>query len=133
MSGHVEISGHSIVYDNSKISESVNIYGNAMVCENSNISGYIDIYGKMSIPSYSKISEQNHILSIGTIGSRDDITTFCLGGDGKIRVKCGCFDGTIDAFEKEVDKEHLGNKHWEVYKKAIEMAKIQIMENDEEE
>lgn len=133
MSDHTEISGRAIVNENSKISGCVNIYGNAMVCENSNISGYIDIYGKMSIPSYSKISEQNHILSIGPIGSRDDTTTFCLGDNGKIRVKCGCFDGAIDTFEKEVNEEHLGNKHWKVYKKAIEMAKIQIMESDREE
>lgn len=41
-------------------------------------------------------------------------------------VKSGCFNGTIDEFENAVEKTHGTSKHGKAYRKAIELAKLQI-------
>ena len=50
----------------------------------------------------AEIKKKTHLLEIGFIGSRDDVTTFFRTKDKKIFVKCGCFRGSIDDFEKRV-------------------------------
>ena len=62
----------------------------------------------------------------GFIGSRDDVTTFFRTKDKEIFVKCGCFSGNIDEFEKQVQKVHGDDKHGRVYALAIAMAREQI-------
>lgn len=64
-------------------------------------------------------------LIVGPIGSRDSFTMFLSSEDG-IYVSCGCFYGSIDDFEKAVEKTHAGTKHERVYKLAIELAKSRI-------
>ena len=63
---------------------------------------------------------------IGTIGSRNDFTTFYRDKDNEITVKCGCFNGKIDKFLEKVTETHGNNKHAMVYRAAAELAKLQI-------
>lgn len=72
------------------------------------------------------ISRKEHILEIGFIGSRSDVTTFFRTKNKEIWVRCGCFNGNIDDFEKAVEETHGDNKHGRVYKLAIAMAREQI-------
>lgn len=69
----------------------------------------------------------NHILTIGAIGSRDDFTTFFRDKDNEITIKCGCFLGKIDKFFEKVAQTHGNSKYAQVYKKAVELAKLQIL------
>ena len=63
------------------------------------------------------------------IGSRYGTTTFFRCTDGKVRVTCGCFYGDLDEFLAKVEKTHGDNKHGKAYKKAVELAKIQMEED----
>ena len=60
------------------------------------------------------------------------MTTFFRTKDKGIFVKCGCFKGDIDDFEKKVQKVHGDDKHGRVYALAIAMAREQIELDDED-
>lgn len=68
-------------------------------------------------------------LTVGAIGSRQDVTTFYRHQDGMIHVWCGCFNGTLDDFEAKVHKTHAGTIHERAYMAAIRMAR-EIMSHD---
>ena len=52
--------------------------------------------------------------------------------DEKIFVTTGCFKGTIDEFEKAVEETHGNNEHGKAYRLAIELAKLRIDLDKEE-
>ena len=70
-----------------------------------------------------------NVFWISGIGSRHGTTTFFRCKDGEIRVTCGCFYGDLDEFLAKVEDAHGDNKHGRVYKKAVELAKIQMEED----
>lgn len=78
------------------------------------------------------VSGRKHILWISMIGSRDDTVTFMRAKDEKIIVAVGCFVGTIEEFEKQVDVTHGDNEHGKAYRLAIELAKLRIDLDKEE-
>ena len=96
------------------------VYGNARVYGNAEVSGNAWVYGR------------KHILWISMIGSRDDTVTFMRAKDEKIIVAVGCFVGTIEEFEKQVDVTHGDNEHGKAYRLAIELAKLRIDLDKEE-
>ena len=91
-----------MVYGNAKV------YGNAMVYDN------------------AVVFRTKHYLVVGPIGSRNDYTTFFRSKEGTIKVKCGCFMGTIDEFLYKVEITHGDSKYAKVYRMATEMALAQI-------
>lgn len=100
--------------------ENLSQKGNAWVCGNARV------YGN------AEIKKKTHLLEIGFIGSRNDVTTFFRTKDKEIFVKCGCFEGDIDDFEKQVQEVHGDDKHGRVYALAIAMAREQIELDDED-
>ena len=62
------------------------VYGNAMVNGNSNVCGD------------ALVEKSDHYLTVGGIGSRQDTTTFFRTQSKEIKVRCGCFLGTIEEF-----------------------------------
>ena len=65
-----------------------------------------------------------NILWISKIGSRHGTTTVFENKDGGISVSCGCFFGTLEEFEKKVEKIHGNNKYGREYKVLGELIKI---------
>ena len=80
----------------------------------------------------ARVSGRKHILWISMIGSRDDTVTFCRSKERKIIVAVGCFSGAIDEFEKAVKETHGDNEHGKAYRLAIELAKLRIDLDKEE-
>ena len=68
------------------------------------------------------------IMSIGPIGSRNDITMVYFTTDKKALVKCGCFYDYLDKFEKAVHRTHAGNQYEKQYMALIELAKTMMEE-----
>ena len=66
------------------------------------------------------------MLVIGSIGSRNDFTTFFRDKDNEITVKCGCFLGKIDKFLEKVTQTHGDSNYALVYRAAVEVARLQI-------
>lgn len=97
--------------------KNLSMYGNAWVSDDARVFGNARVFG-----------QYDYIL-IGAIGSRNDATTFFRLKQGGIGVKCGCFFGTIDEFEKAVHKTHAGNEHEKAYMAAIRMVK-EVMIHD---
>lgn len=103
-----------------------------------NIGGYIEkednlsqlgnawVYGNARVYGDARVSDKYSILWISNIGSRADTTTFFRTKDKNIFVKCGCFTGDIDEFEKKVMKTHRDNRFAQEYCLAIALAKLRI-------
>ena len=121
VAGNAEICGEAEIYGNARIIDIVEIYSNAQVYGDACISGNIELGGNPYIKS------NNDFINIGPIGSRDDYTTFYRTKDKGIYVCCGCFNGSLEKFEKAVKERHEDNKYGIEYMKAIEMAKIKLV------
>lgn len=83
------------------------------------------VYDNMIILGNAWITNIGDVLTVSHIGSRYDTTTFFNTFDS-IEVKCGCFRGDINEFEKAVEATHKGSIYEQQYKLAIQLAKISI-------
>lgn len=106
--------------------------GNARVYGNAWVYGNAEVYGNARVYGNAEVYGRKHILWISMIGSRDDTVTFCRSKERKIIVAVGCFSGTIDEFEKAVKETHGDNEHGKAYRLAIELAKLRIDLDKEE-
>ena len=107
--------GDAWVSDNAQVSGDARVSGDAWVF------GYARVFGNAFI---KKITD---ILTVVVIESRDDFTSFYKNKDGGISVACGCFSGNIDKFFEIVQEVHGDSKYGKIYKKCIELAKMQII------
>lgn len=94
--------------------ENLSSVGNAWVCDDARVC------------DDAVVKAPDHVVTVGRIGSRFDTTTFFRNKEGVIKVKCGCFIGSVDAFLAKVEVTHQDNKHAKVYRLAAELAKAQI-------
>ena len=114
------ISGDVVVRENSRVS------GDAYICDNANIYGASIVSGKPIIGNSSriinsivscefldfmglsiclddaKILDSSDYISFTGFGSINRTTYMFRGQDGRIKVKCGCFRGTLKEFEHEI-------------------------------
>lgn len=108
---------------------------NAWVSGNARVSGDARVSGNARVYGDAWVSGDADYLTIGPIGSRNDFTSFYRRKDGITMVVCGCFHGTIDEFATKVAKTHGNNEHAAAYHAAIQLAKIRVRtqaENDKE-
>lgn len=125
--------GDCWVYGNACVCNNARVYGNARVCGSAWVYGNARVYGSACVCDNAEIKRIQDVLVVGRIGSRNDFTTFFKNKDGGISVKCGCFCGTVDEFTEKVSETHGDNKYGRVYRKCAELAKIQILEDMEDE
>lgn len=62
------------------------------------------VYDNAKVWGNARIYKTSHLLTVGPIGSRNDVTTFFRDKNNRIIVKCSCFTGTLEEFRKEVKK-----------------------------
>ena len=121
---------HSTIFDTALISgnaivENSTIYGNANIFENVEVINSF-VFGSTVIRGDAYITSTRDWASVVSFGSRDDSTTFFCCKDGKIRVACGCFFGTIKEFKKRVKEQHSDDKFEKEYLELIELMKIRF-------
>ena len=148
--GDAVISGDAVVGENSRVS------GDAYICDNANIYGssivsghpiignssrilnsivsceFLDFMGLSICLDDAKILDSSDYISFTGFGSINRTTYMFRGQDGRIKVKCGCFRGTLKEFEHEI--KHTiewkpfpqGNKRrfLKEYLECIRLAKI---------
>ena len=102
------------------------ICGDAKVWGNAEVCGDAKVWGNAEVCGDAKVFLASHVLVMGSVGSRNDFTTFFRDKDNEITVKCGCFLGKIDKFLEKVTQTHGNNKYALVYRAAVEVAKLQI-------
>ena len=140
ISGNAEVYGNSKVFDHASVSGHSFILGDAKVhqyaqCNGVNVYDSADVGGDahlFGIPAFINISSDSvirrteHILVVGPIGSRKSFTTFSRSIHG-INVSCGCFEGTIQEFEKRVKETHGESLLAKDYLTAIKLAKSRLL------
>ena len=132
VTGEAWVMGRAYVTDSALVTDSAHVMGAALVTDSARVMGKAWVMGtacvtgKACVSGNARVMKSSDCITIGTIGSRDDTTTFYRGADGKIYVSCGCFNGSIDDFAAKVKAVHAGTKHEKTYLLAIELAKAQI-------
>ena len=102
------------------------VCGDAKVCGDAEVCGDAKVWGNANVCGNAEVFLASHVLVMGSVGSRNDFTTFFRDKDNEITVKCGCFLGKIDKFLEKVTQTHGNNKYALVYRAAVEVAKLQI-------
>ena len=90
------------------------VYGNAWVSGDAQVSGNADIE-----------NDNNHC-GFDCFGSCNRHTHAYLTKDNKVEITCGCFRGSIEEFEKKVEKTHSGKIYEKQYKAIINAIKIKF-------
>ena len=149
MCGHARVRENAKIYDRVKVMNKADVYGDVYIYDDVKVRdsawvyGVTEIHGTVSIEDSSEvrncfisgdnidiignavinkdIDNEDNYITIGPIGSRDDITTF-INTDEGIYVNCGCFSDTIEEFRNEVIKKHRDNRHAKDYLAAIEFV-----------
>lgn len=120
VSGHTAVSGNAQVYGNAHIAGKVIVSGNAMVYGNALV------FGNASVCGNARVLRDSDVLVIGPIGSENGNLTSFKDKNGGISVNRGCFNGSLEEFEKAVNKTHGDNEHGKVYRLAIELIKVKL-------
>lgn len=118
--GNARIGGNAFICDNAYVFGDAWVDSNAHVCSNAWISGCTHVYGKAYICTNAKISATKDYTVIQGFGTECIPTTFYRCVDDKVRVKCGCFSGTIDKFREQVKKTREGK----IAKEYLEIADL---------
>lgn len=118
------IGGYAIVMGHALIQGSAHVLDNTYIGGYAIIDGRAIIYENEHIDLDALITKKSDIFSISHIESMVDKTTFFRCQDGSVKLTCGCFKGTIEEFLDKVKKTHKDNKYAQMYRKAVEMARI---------
>lgn len=140
--GNAQVYGHALVSDNVKVYDKARIYGNSCVADNARIydeaivhydslirdnariHGRADVYNA-HIGTDGDIERNKQYMTFGSFGSRGDTTTIYRTAEG-VRVKCGCFNGTLDEFRKKVKATHGNNQYAKEYLAIADIAEIRF-------
>lgn len=125
--GNAWVSENAAVYGDAVVSGNAWVSENAVVRENAEVSGNAMVRKNAVVSENAEVFSVRHVLVIGPIGSRNAFTTFYHDKDNEITVQCGCFIGKIDKFLEKVAQTHGDSKYAQVYRKAVELAKLQIL------
>ena len=114
--------GNAWIYGNAKV------YGNARVCGNAEVCGDAEVFGNARVCSNACLKANADYTVIHGFGSEERTTTFFRCKDGNIRVKCGCFYGTIDEFRYKVHETHGDSKYAKEYLMIADLMKFHFSE-----
>ena len=120
VSGDAQVYGDARVYGDAQVYGNAWVYGNAQVCGNARVYGNAQVYGDADIEN-----DNNHC-GFDCFGSCNRHTHAYLTKDNKVEITCGCFRGSIEEFEKKVEKTHSGKIYEKQYKAIINAIKIKF-------
>ena len=132
VSGDAWVSGNAQVYGNARVSGDAWVYGNAQVSGDAWVSGNAQVYGNARVSGNAQVSgdadieNDNNHCGFDCFGSCNRHTHAYLTKDNKVEITCGCFRGSIEEFEKEVEKTHSGKIYEKQYKAIINVIKIKF-------
>jgi hypothetical protein len=91
-----------------------------------NLSGDAWVYGNAEVYGDAEVSGNADLFWISKIGSSYRTTTIFNSKENIVKVRCGCFFGTLLEFENKVKENHKDNKHSKEYLALIEIAKAKF-------
>ena len=132
VSGDARVSGNAWVYGNARVSGNAQVSGNARVSGDARVSGNAWVYGNAWVSGNAQvygnadIENDNNHCGFDCFGSCNRHTHAYLTKDNKVEITCGCFRGSIEEFEKKVEKTHSGTIYEKQYKAIINVIKIKF-------
>jgi len=84
------------------------------------------VFGNAWVSGDADIENDNNHCGFDCFGSCNRHTHAYLTKDNKVEITCGCFRGSIEEFEKEVEKTHSGTIYEKQYKAIINVIKIKF-------
>ena len=139
VSGNAHIYGDALIYDNTHVSGNTWVFGNARVSGkahvygNAWVSGNVTISDKYELSNNAYVKSADDICYISSFGSKNRHTTFFRCKDNTIKVKCGCFSGTLDEFRDKVKETYGDNKYAKEYLLAIDLAELKFSHEKKDE
>jgi len=116
-----EANGSAVVSGSAVVRDLAEVNGSAVV------SGSAVMNASVVVRDSAVVKTTRDYITISPIGSRDDNTTVFRTDDG-IRIRCGCFYGSIAEFEERVKKTHEDNQYAKEYLAFAELLKIRFGE-----
>ena len=124
------------ISDNARVTDNARVSGNARVSaawvtDNARVSGNARVSAawvtdNARVSGNARVSATKDYCTCGPIGSRNDYTTVFRDSKLGVRVVCGCFSGSLDDFEKAVNKTHPYDQHGMEYRALIALARIRF-------
>ena len=84
------------------------------------------VSGNAQVSGNADIENDNNHCGFDCFGSCNRHTHAYLTKDNKVEITCGCFRGSIEEFEKKVEKTHSGTIYEKQYKAIINVIKIKF-------
>ena len=112
--------------------ENLSQYGNAWVSGDAWVYGDAKVSGNAWVYGDAKVENNNQHCGFDCFGSANRHTHAYLTKEGKVEITCGCFRGSIEKFEKQVERMHGDTKYGREYKAIIEVIKIKFGIKDKE-
>ena len=103
-----------------------NLSGNAWVFGDAEVFGNARVFGDAEVFGDAWVFGDADYCCFQSFGSVGRTTTVFRDKSGNIRIKCGCFDGDLEAFSKKVEQTHGDSQHGKVYKAIIEVIKLKF-------
>lgn len=96
------------------------VYGNAQVYGDARVSGDAWVSGDARV-------ENDHMhCGFDCFGSCNRHTHAYMTNENKVEIRCGCFRGSIEEFERKVKETHAGTIYEKQYKAIINLIKIKF-------
>ncbi|WP_302153463.1 hypothetical protein [Eubacterium ventriosum] len=144
VSNSAKIRENAIIKDRTIICQRVSVSGEAVVEGGAILFGDVEIWGEaviggdVTIDEYvqigdnAKISKETDYATVKGFGRQCRSTIFHRCKDGIVRVRCGCFYGTIEEFRKAVCKTHKNHKKMKQdYLKIAELMELHFEEEQD--
>ena len=100
--------------------------------ENLSQSGDAWVYGDAWVSGNARVSgdarvENDHMhCGFDCFGSCNRRTHAYMTNENKVEIRCGCFRGSIEEFERKVKETHAGTIYEKQYKAIINLIKIKF-------
>ena len=124
--GNAKVYGNAWVYDNAKVFGDAEVYDNTTVFGNAEVCGSAGVYGNTEVNGNAKIMSHLDYSCFQSFGIKGRTTTVFREKEDKIKIKCGCFSGSIEEFEKRVEEKHGDSKFGREYKAIINVIKVKF-------
>jgi carbonic anhydrase/acetyltransferase-like protein (isoleucine patch superfamily) len=130
--GEAKVFGNTEVYDGAELYDEAQVYGEARIFGSTEVYGEAKvfgntwIYGSAEICSKAWVYHNMDYCCFQSFGSDGRTTTVFRESDESIRVKCGCFFGTLEEFRERVEKQHGDTQFGKEYRAMIDMIKIRF-------
>ena len=116
-----EVYGAAVIEDEAVIRDKAVVGGRAVV------GGSAIVEDSAVVEGSAVVRTTEDYIAIGPIGSRNDITAVSRTTDG-VKIRCGCFYGSISEFEAKVKETHGDNQYAKEYLALAELLKIRFGE-----